>query len=94
MATKDYLKGKYTEAKDKKKDAAMTKNLSRDQKAKFEKMDKAHGDKKKPKTMQEDKKIDAKIIKKIKSSDKAHEKREGKKGEKAEDKREMAKKKK
>ena len=94
MATKDYLKGKYTEAKDKKKDAAMTKNLGRDQKAKFEKMDKAHGDKKKPKTMQEDKKIDAKIIKKVKSSEKAHEKREGKKGEKAEDKREMAKKKK
>jgi hypothetical protein len=65
MATKDYLKGKYTEAKDKKKDAAMTKNLSRDQKAKFEKMDKAHGDKKKPKTMKEDKKMDAKIIKKV-----------------------------
>ena len=65
MATKDYLKGKYTEAKDKKKDAAMTKNLSRDQKSKFKKMDEAHGDKKKPKTMKEDKKMDAKIIKKV-----------------------------
>ena len=74
MATKDYLKGKYTEAKDKKKDAAMTKNLSRDQKAKFEKMDKAHGDKKKPKTMKEDKKMDAKIIKKVKASDKSKKK--------------------
>jgi len=75
MATKDYLKGKYTEAKDKKKDAAMTKNLSRDQKAKFEKMDKAHGDKKKPKTMKEDKKNDAKIISKIKGSSKTKTKK-------------------
>jgi hypothetical protein len=39
-----FLKGKYTEAKDK-----------------------AHGDKKKPATMQQDKKIDAKIIKGIKA---------------------------
>jgi hypothetical protein len=70
MATKDYLKGKYTKEKDKKKDEAMTKNLTRGQKDKFEKMDKAHGDKKKPKTMKEDKKMDAKIIKKIKDSDK------------------------
>lgn len=61
-----FLKGKYTEAKDKKKDAAMTKGLSPAQKAKFEKADKAHGAKKKPKTMAEDKKIDAAIIKKIK----------------------------
>ena len=37
---------------------------------KFEKADKAHGKKKKPKTMAEDKKIDAKIISKIKKSDK------------------------
>lgn len=74
MVTKDYLKGKYTESKDKTKDAAMTKNLTRAQKDKFEKMDKAHGDKKKPKTMKEDKKIDAKIIKKIKASDKPKKK--------------------
>ena len=74
MATKDYLKGKYTEAKDKKKDAAMTKNLPRALKDKFEKMDKAHGDKKKPKTMKEDKKMDSKIIKKIKASDKPKKK--------------------
>lgn len=69
-ATCGCSKGKYTEAKDKKKDAKMTKGMTPSQKAKFEKMDKAHGKKKKPKTMQEDKKIDAKIIKKIKKSDK------------------------
>lgn len=69
---KSFEKGKYTESKDKKKDAAMLKKagFDKDEKAKFEKMDKAHGKKKKPKTMQEDKKIDAKIIKKIKKSDK------------------------
>jgi hypothetical protein len=60
-----FLKGKYTEEKDKKKDAAMTKNLTPEQKKRFEKMDKAHGDKKKPKTMKEDKKMDSKIIKKV-----------------------------
>ena len=61
-----FEKGKYTEAKDKKKDAKMTKGMSSAQKAKFEKADDAHGKNKKPKTMAEDKKIDAKIIKKIK----------------------------
>lgn len=60
-----FLKGKYTEEKDKKKDAAMTKNLTPEQKKRFEKMDKAHGDKKKSKTMKEDKKMDSKIIKKV-----------------------------
>lgn len=69
---KPFEKGKYTESKDKKKDAAMTKKagFDKDEKAKFEKADKAHAAKKKPKTMAEDKKIDAKIIKKIKKSDK------------------------
>ena len=66
MATPGFMKGKYTESKDKKKDAKMTKGMTPAQKAKFEKADKAHGAKKKPKTMAEDKKIDAKIIKKIK----------------------------
>ena len=61
-----HLNDKYTEAKDKKKDAKMTKGMTPAQKAKFEKADKAHAAKKKPKTMAEDKKIDAKIIKKIK----------------------------
>lgn len=83
MASPSYLKGKYTEAKDKKKDAKMTKGLSPKEKAEFEKKDKAHGEKKKPKTMAEDKKIDAKIIKGIKKET-AHEKREGKAGEKKE----------
>jgi hypothetical protein len=44
----------------------MTKGMTPAQKAKFEKADKAHAAKKKPKTMAEDKKIDAKIIKDIK----------------------------
>ena len=67
-----FMKGKYTEAKDKKKDAKMLKKagFDKDEKAKFEKADKAHGAKKKPKTMAEDKKIDAKIIKGIKAKDK------------------------
>jgi hypothetical protein len=60
---KDFMAGKYTEAKDKKKDAKMTKGMTPAQKAKFENADKQH---KKPKTMAEDKKMDAKIIKKIK----------------------------
>jgi hypothetical protein len=87
MATKKpmpaFLKGKYTEEKDKKKDAKMTKGLSPKEKAEFKKKDEAHGAKKKPKTMQEDKKIDAKIIKGIKKHS-AHEKREGKAGKKRE----------
>jgi hypothetical protein len=57
--------GKYTEKQDKTKDARMTKNLTPAEKKKFEAMDKAHAAKKKPKTMEEDKKIDAKNIKKI-----------------------------
>lgn len=82
-----WLKGKYTEEKDKKKDAQMTKGLTPAEKREFEKKDKAHGDKKKPKTMQEDKKIDAKIIRGIKKHS-AHEKREGKAGERRENMRE------
>jgi hypothetical protein len=66
-ACKSYNKGKYTEAKDKKKDSRMTKGLTSAEKKEFEKKDKEHASKKKPKTMQEDKKIDAKIIKGIKA---------------------------
>ena len=64
-----WLKGKYTEEKDKKKDESMAKKakLTPKEKAEFEKKDEAHGAKKKPRTMQEDKKIDAKIIKGIKA---------------------------
>lgn len=59
--------GKYTEKQDKTKDARMTKGLTPAEKRKFEAADKKHADKKKPKTMAEDKKIDSKIIKGIKS---------------------------
>lgn len=94
--TPAYLKGKYTESKDKKKDAAMLRKagLDKEQRKEFEKKDKAHGAKAKPKTMQQDKKIDAKIIKGIKAKHSAHEKREGKAGEKREEKREAARKRK
>lgn len=60
------MKGKYTEKSDKKMDSYLTRKLRPEQKEKFEKMDKAHGKKKKPKTLQEDLKADKKIIKKIK----------------------------
>jgi hypothetical protein len=94
MATPSFMKGEYTKAKDEKKDARLKKRagLDKEDKEKFEKMDKAHGKKKKPATMDEDRKKDEAIIKKIKSQHKAHEAKEGKKGEKAEDKREKKKK--
>ena len=94
MATKPKMTGKYTKSADEKKDSYLLKKagLDKEQKEKFEKMDKAHGAKKKPKTLQEDKKIDKGIIKKIKSEEKRHEAREGKKGEAAEKKREAKKK--
>lgn len=92
MASKPaYEKGKYTEKKDKPKDAAMLRKAGltdKEDKAKFEKMDKAHAAKGKPKTMAEDKKIDAKIISKIKAGEKKHEAKETKRGEKREDKME------
>lgn len=59
------MKGKYTEKSDKKMDSYLTRELDPEQKKKFEKADKAHGAKKKPKTLQEDLKADKKIIKKI-----------------------------
>lgn len=61
------MKGKYTEKSDKKMDAYLTKGLSKKEKEEFEKKDKAHGKKKKPKTLQEDAPIDKKIIKGIKA---------------------------
>jgi hypothetical protein len=75
-----FMTGKYTESKDKKKDAAMLKKsgLDKDERKEFEKKDKAHGAKKKPKTMAEDKKIDAKIIKGLKSKEKKEDKKEKK----------------
>lgn len=84
----------YNEKNDSKQDAKTTKGLDKEQKAKFEKMDKAHGKKNKPESQTADRKIDERIVKKIKSQEKRHEAREGKKGEKAEDKRERKSKKK
>jgi hypothetical protein len=94
MATKPKMTGKYTKSADEKKDAYLMKKagLDKEERKKYEKMDAAHGKKKKPKTLQEDKKIDMANIKKIKAEHKRHEAKEGKKGEKAEDKREKAKK--
>jgi hypothetical protein len=60
------LKGKYTKESDEKMDKYLTKGLSKKEKDEFEKKDKAHGKKKKPKTLQEDLPIDKKIIKDIK----------------------------
>ena len=88
----EYMKGKYTETKDKPKDKAMLKErglTSKSDKAAFKKADDAHAKKGKPKTMKEDARIDAKIMNKMaKKKEAAHEKREGKAGEKREDKRE------
>lgn len=94
MATPSFMKGKYTKSKDEKMDARLLKKAGltdKEEKAKFEKADKAHGKKKKPKTIAEDRKKDDAIIKKIKAQEKRHEAKEGKKGEKAEDKREKKK---
>lgn len=90
-----FMKGKYTKSKDEKMDSLLLKKAGlteKEDKAKFEKMDTAHGKKKKPKTIAEDRKVDNKIIKKIKADEKRHEAREGKRGEKAEEKREKKKK--
>ena len=91
---KPSMVGKYTKKSDDKMDAYLTRKLDKEGKKEFEKKDKAHGAKKKPKTLQEDVKIDKKIIKGIESKEKRHEAKEGKKGEKAEEKRENKKEKK
>lgn len=86
------MKGKYTKSSDEKMDSYLTRKLDKEGKKEFEKKDKAHGKAKKPKTLQEDAKVDKKIIKGITSKEKRHEAKEGKRGEKAEDKREAKKK--
>ena len=91
---KPSMKGKYTKKSDDKMDAYLTRKLDKEEKQEFEKKDTAHGKKKKPKTLQEDVKIDRKIIKDIKKKEAKHEAKEGKKGEKAEEKREKKKEKK
>ena len=55
---------KYTEKSDKKQDAKTTKGLDPKEKAMFKKMDKKH---RKPKSQEDDTKMDKAIVKKIKS---------------------------
>lgn len=59
------LSGAYTENKDKKKDAYLTKDLTPKEKAEFKEKDDAHGKKNPPKTMRGDAKTDIGIIKTI-----------------------------
>jgi hypothetical protein len=82
---------KYNKTNDAKQDAKTKKGLDKEQKVMFEKMDKKH---RKPKSQEDDRKMDVANKKKIKAKEKAHEAKEGKKGEKAEDKREKKSKKK
>lgn len=83
--TPSFMKGKYTKAKDEKMDARLMRKAGitdKDDKADFEKMDKAHGKKKKPKTIAEDRKKDEAIIKKVKKKEREEEKKEKKKKKK------------
>lgn len=68
---------KYTKEADEKKDKAMMNKagLDKEQKKDFEKKDTAHGKKKEPKTLEEDKAIDKKIIKDIKKKKKKAKKK-------------------
>jgi hypothetical protein len=61
---------KYTKDSDKKQDAKTTKGLDKEQKAMFEKMDKKH---RKPKSQEDDRKMDVGNVVKLK---RAHEKEE------------------
>lgn len=83
--TPSFMKGKYTKSKDEKMDARLMRKAGitdKDDKAEFEKLDKAHGKKKKPKTIAEDRKKDDAIIKKVKAKERAEEKAEKKKEKK------------
>lgn len=85
----------YNEKNDKKQDAKTTKGMSPAEKKEFKKLDTAHGKRNKPETQTADRKIDEGLKKKaIKKVEARHEAKEGKAGEKREDKREAAKKKK
>lgn len=80
----------YNKANDKAQDAKTTRGLDREEKAKFEQMDKKH---RKPVNQKEDSYMDKANVERIKERERAHEAKEGKKGEKAEDKKEAKKKK-
>lgn len=80
----------YNKKNDKKQDAKTTRGLDKEQKQKFEKMDKSH---RKPMTQKEDEYIDKANVARIKEKERRHEAKEGKAGERREDKREATKKK-
>jgi hypothetical protein len=81
----------YNRPNDKAQDAKTTRGLDKEEKAKFEKMDKQH---RKPVNQKEDSYMDRANVERIKERERAHEAKEGKKGEKAEDKKKKKPKKK
>ena len=81
----------YNTKNDKAQDDKTTRGLDKDQKAKFEKMDKLN---RKPGNQNEDHYMDKGNVERIKERERAHEAKEGKKGEKAEDKKKKKPKKK
>lgn len=81
----------YNTKNDKAQDVKTTRGLDKEQKAKFEKMDKSH---RKPVNQKEDTYMDKANVERIKERERAHEAKEGKKGEKAEDKKKKKPKKK
>jgi len=81
----------YNRPNDKAQDAKTTRGLDKEEKAKFEQMDKKH---RKPVNQAEDTYMDKANVERIKERERAHEAKEGKKGEKAEDKKKKKPKKK
>lgn len=81
----------YNKANDKAQDAKTTRGLDKEEKAKFEAMDKRH---RKPVNQKEDTYMDKANVERLKERERAHEAKEGKKGEKAEDKKKKKPKKK
>lgn len=69
---KPRMTGKYTHAADEKMDDYLQKKakITKKEHAAYEKLDKAHVKKRKPKTLQEDRKIDEAIIRKVKAQSK------------------------
>jgi len=65
----------YNEKNDKKQDKETIKGLDKEGRAKFEKLDKAHGKKNKPESQTADRKIDEGIVSKIKKAAKKGKKK-------------------
>jgi hypothetical protein len=80
----------YNKKNDKAQDAKTTRGLDKEERAKFEKMDKQH---RKPVNQKEDTYMDKANVERIKERERAHEAKEGKKSEKADDKKKKPKKK-